>query len=397
VTAVTALIVCALLAAGVTASEVLAAGEDPQLERLWDEFPLDERDEHPVRQQPFDRHSPPSEPGAARPSADESGDGSTSLGFLTVGIVVLLGATGILLVRAGPLGQPSGTSQADWSRNRRRGRVTDATTTLSGENRAVHALVDVLAKDERVSEDAPPAQRSKEVKEVKVRRDLKEPDRRTDALALKEGRPQMRVPKPVPNVEEREVLKRKSAAESERLKAKSAREAALLKEKLVSPAQGEQPVKGSGPAPGVAGKANRPRRRAEAGTPRSSRPLRLADTAARQVGPRLQDANHVATECEIRWWRGYVNSQFVVVERRGEGPELAASPPFRWRKSQPPPRTPAASAALKSLVDSFLREGWVVAGRGEEWFSLRLQRSADKRSADTRGGLVGHSGSNASK
>ena len=124
---------------------------------------------------------------------------SARLGFLTFGIALLLGATGILLLRAGPLGQPSGTSEADSYRNRRQRRLADATTTGSGENRAVQALLHSLA------EDAPAAKQSKE---VKVLGDLKKPDQRTDAMALKERRPQTRVSKPAPSVDEREVLKR---------------------------------------------------------------------------------------------------------------------------------------------------------------------------------------------
>jgi hypothetical protein len=388
-TALTALVVCALLAAGVTTSEVMAAGDDAQLEQLWDEFPLDERDEHPVRNQPFDRQSPPSKPAPARPTADEASDGSTRLGFLTFGIALLLGATGILLLRAGALGPPSGTSEADSYRNRPQRRLADATTTGSGENRAVHALLYFLAGDEFVAEDAPAAQQSKE---VKVPGDLKKPDQRTDAMALKERRPQMRVSRPAPSVDEREVLKRKSAADAEPLKAKAARESALLKEKLVSRQRRQQSVKGGEPAPNVAEQPIRPRRRGDLNKARSLRPARIADTSEPQVGARLRDADKVALECEIHWWRGYVKSQFIVVERGAERRELAASPPFRWRKSEPPPQTPATSAALKSLVESFVRDGWVVAGRGEEWFALRLRRARD-----TQGGVFGRSASNASK
>ena len=268
-TALTALVVCALLAAGVTTSEVMAAGEDAQLEQLWDEFPLDERDEPPVRNQPFDRQSPPSKPAPARPTADQASDGSTRLGFLTFGIALLLGASGILLLLAGPLGPPSGTSEADSYRNRLRRRLADARTTGWGENRAVHALLDFLAEDEFVAEDASAAQQSKE---LKVPGDLKKPDQRTDAMALKERRPQMRVSKPAPSVDEREVLKRKSAADAERLKAKGAREAALLKEKLVSRQRRQQSVKGGEPAPNVAEQPIRPRRRGDLSKAGSLRP-----------------------------------------------------------------------------------------------------------------------------
>ena len=55
--------------------------------------------------------------------------------------------------------------------------------------------------------------------------------------------------------------------------------------------------------------------------------------------------------CEVRWLPTQKASQFVAVESGAEGAEstIAASMPFDWRASIPPPESPAAAAALGGL------------------------------------------------
>ena len=79
--------------------------------------------------------------------------------------------------------------------------------------------------------------------------------------------------------------------------------------------------------------------------------------------------------CEIRWWRGYVMSEFFVVETTAEGVTavIAASSRFRWHKRDPPEESPQAVAAFSALIERLEGEGWTVAGRGENWFSAKLQ------------------------
>jgi hypothetical protein len=81
--------------------------------------------------------------------------------------------------------------------------------------------------------------------------------------------------------------------------------------------------------------------------------------------------------CRIVWWRGYVRSEFHarLAEPDGDGPCIATSPPFRWRKSIPPPRdlVPAAAAHAR-LVAALEADGWAVAAAGSDWFSVELRR-----------------------
>ena len=80
-----------------------------------------------------------------------------------------------------------------------------------------------------------------------------------------------------------------------------------------------------------------------------------------------------AAECRIVWWRGFSTSQFLAV--RGDG--LIASSPFFPSSNAPRPRkTPEAVRALDVLIDMLERDGWSVAERGGEWFSIRLRHTA---------------------
>ena len=132
-----------------------------------------------------------------------------------------------------------------------------------------------------------------------------------------------------------EVLKRKAAVDAEIVDAKAQREAAVLKEKLATVQEQRQ-----------------------------------------EAGPREQGRRPAVRllACEVRWLPTGKASQFVAVERGAEGAEstIAASKTFDWRKSVPPPETPAAAAALGGLIDRLLSEGWVATGRGEEWFASKF-------------------------
>ena len=66
--------------------------------------------------------------------------------------------------------------------------------------------------------------------------------------------------------------------------------------------------------------------------------------------------------CEIRWWRGYVKSQFYAHAVTKEGLEVvvARSPMFWWRHAEQPPPTKAAVAARMALVETLVAWGWRV-------------------------------------
>jgi hypothetical protein len=80
-----------------------------------------------------------------------------------------------------------------------------------------------------------------------------------------------------------------------------------------------------------------------------------------------------ADECSIRWWRGYVRSEFYAVSGEGEGTVIAESPFFWWGRTDPPD-SEAAVAAHQQLIAELEQSGWTIAGRGRLWFELRLRR-----------------------
>jgi hypothetical protein len=79
--------------------------------------------------------------------------------------------------------------------------------------------------------------------------------------------------------------------------------------------------------------------------------------------------------CEIRRWRGYATSSFYAVTETGE--VLAESAAFRWRKSAPPPQTPAARAAYDEVVAAVTAAGWKSADEPDgSWYAMRFSRQA---------------------
>jgi len=91
--------------------------------------------------------------------------------------------------------------------------------------------------------------------------------------------------------------------------------------------------------------------------------------------------------CRIEWWRGYVKSEFCANTQLPDGREstLRRSPPFRWRKSTPPPKDlPEAAEAHETLVHELIEDGWVVSGGGSDWWALELKEQAGRRSTIER-------------
>jgi hypothetical protein len=91
------------------------------------------------------------------------------------------------------------------------------------------------------------------------------------------------------------------------------------------------------------------------------------------VVPHLQDV------CEIRWWRGYVKSEFyaVAVGEDGQESEIARSPQFFWRSDHPPPGDhDKARAAYEQLVARLTGAGWKQLGEAMPWYAQRFRRHA---------------------
>jgi hypothetical protein len=83
--------------------------------------------------------------------------------------------------------------------------------------------------------------------------------------------------------------------------------------------------------------------------------------------------------CEVVWWRGYVKSSFCAHGTAPDGtPFLAAeSPQFRWRRSEPPERTPETEAALEALLEKLVVDDWEVVGNGGAWYTRTLVRRSE--------------------
>lgn len=81
--------------------------------------------------------------------------------------------------------------------------------------------------------------------------------------------------------------------------------------------------------------------------------------------------------CRIEWSPGGDASRFLAKARNGEGGEsiVSSSPPFKWEGPTPPPTSlPRAAKAHAVLVQELKNAGWMTIGRGEDWYSLELQR-----------------------
>jgi hypothetical protein len=120
------------------------------------------------------------------------------------------------------------------------------------------------------------------------------------------------------------------------------------------------------------------------------RPVRAVGAAAPppeplQPLPRRQGPRPVpkpaAPICRIEWWRGYRKSHFDARVRTAEGEEAAllTSPPFRWKKSTPPPKDVSEVArAHEALLSELEAGGWVVIGSGDDWYALELRHRSSE-------------------
>ena len=81
--------------------------------------------------------------------------------------------------------------------------------------------------------------------------------------------------------------------------------------------------------------------------------------------------------CHIAWSPGDEESRFVAKTQTSGDKDaiISSSPPFRWDDPTPPPSNlPRAARTHAALVHELKQEGWRTVGRGEDWYSLELQR-----------------------
>lgn len=109
-------------------------------------------------------------------------------------------------------------------------------------------------------------------------------------------------------------------------------------------------------------------------SPRSTAPRLRQGATLRAAAVSLE--RPMPIKCRITWWRGYVNSVFYAIARTAAGDEqvIAESPHFRWHKAEPPPQNAKALEAHRSLLELLERDGWSVAGTGDDWFAHELER-----------------------
>jgi hypothetical protein len=400
-----ALVAVGFLAAGVAGDPAAAAPEDPGLEELWDQFPLDaERDspaegggssdEAGTETEPTQQVEPRSFP---QPGGTDSTLGTPAIvaaGIALLLLGLLLGGYAVLSsghvpnpprvrmparpsVRGRQPVRAAAVAAAGWVRSARVALPTPRSASIPSPDPLMEPrVIDDLLRAVR----AAPQQRKPVEANMLRKADRSGHASETEALKAKPRMAEAHKSSKAGPHAEAEVLKRKHPVDgTEALKAKGEGEGALdkerlarsdavaLKEKLASPLndahakkQRESPVR------------TRPRRV----VPKRQSALRpVPDPDVEkwaQAGQARVTGKH-PHECEVRWWRGYVQSQFWAVSTdAGAEATIALSPYFRWRKSTPPPETPASAAALRALVGSLEHEGWRVVGRGEDWFAVRL-------------------------
>jgi hypothetical protein len=91
-------------------------------------------------------------------------------------------------------------------------------------------------------------------------------------------------------------------------------------------------------------------------------------------GPSQEPDDPRVTEVgRVERWRGYTTSRFVLNTPDGA---VWESPPFRWRRAEPPPDEGDARAAYDSLVEQLLSDGWTFAEQGQVWCETSFERPA---------------------
>lgn len=114
------------------------------------------------------------------------------------------------------------------------------------------------------------------------------------------------------------------------------------------------------------------RKKAVIGVPRDAElQHEVSVLKAKQNGPEPAEA------CHIAWSPGEEESRFVAMTQTPGGKDavISSSPPFRWAPTTPPPNNlPRAVRSHAALVHELKKAGWTTLGRGEDWYSLELQR-----------------------
>ena len=107
----------------------------------------------------------------------------------------------------------------------------------------------------------------------------------------------------------------------------------------------------------------------------------VATDGARVLPP--DDGAERHEECEIRWWRGYVMSEFYAAVQDSDT-VVGVSPAFRWKGSSAPEATDRTLQAYEALVTELARQGWEPHGNGADgaWYATRFSRAVVRESAD---------------
>jgi hypothetical protein len=280
----------------------------------------------------------------------------------------------------------------------RRGRIGPTPAALTADGTYKDAIADTRAiKPKPPSRVAEPADEPRVEESLRAPPAAPQPSRKSDPrkpvithgsevskLKEKEKRPPDPVKELAPIESETEVIKSKPCSETEAdlLRRKGAAHGGLvgelddvtgtglLKEKLAAErVTSYADVKPRLPAGGASQARLRSKLRALPNLLPGEEPPSLPGRALHADASR---------ECEIRWRHGDEKSRFVAVVTQPLGVDrvVAASPEWSWRESDPPPETAETAEALRALVSRLVRDGWIVEGRGEAWYSIRLSTAA---------------------
>jgi hypothetical protein len=384
----------AVPAAGVYAAPARSEPANPQPEKLWQAYPL-----NPTPAQtgggrtPTTQHPAPAATSQSPATGDRASGGTSwwplALGLGGAVLVVLIGAV-LVATRLQPSFPQPSRARLRAAVAPARGSVEALASAASRGARAVAAGVQhvptvVAERRPRVPHlsrptlphiPVPTATALTEPLLASVRAHVRRPPEREAEVVRPSATPRQERLGEQP---EAEILKRKGvtakADDTAKLKQKSRtatvphaeerRDIDVLKAKLASSAQ---PTPKPAPA--------RPRV--------ELRPARAVGSAApaaepRQPLPRRQGPRPAprpaAPVCWIEWWRGYRKSHFDARLRTAQGDEavLLTSPPFRWSKPTPPPEDVSQVArAHEALLAQLVLAGWVVTGRGRDWYALEL-------------------------
>jgi hypothetical protein len=372
--ALAATLALALPGVGAAGSPTQSAHQQPEPQKLWNQYPLDAKKASSPRSA-GKTHTLPAGAKSTHGQSQAHGTSMTLWLLLSAALAALIGAVALVSGAARPRWPWAGVRLRAAARDFA-GSVAERARLLASESeRGLLAMAEHRPQF-RLRAGSDDSARNGRRQGSVVAALLDALPRATEAHEPVDQRANAASGRPAPTPEHA-TLKRKGAVANgdpvEKLKKKNIapptenerqQELTLLKAKLAeetTPAAPARAVVGTGRDERTA----RQERGLAPPSPRGGARLNL-------VGPAP-----LTERCRIDWWRGYVKSEFHAKVERPDGSEsvVMSSPPFRWSKPTPPPGDlPPVVAAHATLVRDLESAGWVATGHGDEWFTVELER-----------------------